>query len=213
MLVKQQGAHYVHNIEISQIRDIDQMLVEGTVLEYDKLVVSALCQLQNIKTFFEFGTYLGKTTWLVAHNNPDTNLFTLDLPSNNDRNNVKLELTDPYLFVQWDRGVAFANTLEAERIVRLAGDSADFDFSPYFGKIDAVFIDASHSYSYVKSDTEVAFKMLSPNGVIIWHDYPAYPGVFEYLNELARTCNRPIWHILGTGLALYSRQDILNSGK
>lgn len=208
MLVKQQAARYVRNIEISQIRGIDQVWVHGPAMGYDRLIVSALCQLHQSKTFFEFGTYLGQTTWLVAHNNPETKLFTLDLPSSNDRSNVKLELTDPHLFVQWERGVAFADTPEAERIVRLVGDSADFDFSPYFGNMDAVFIDASHSYSYVKADTEAALKMLSPTGVLIWHDYPAYPGVFAYLNELARTCNRPIWHILGTGLAWYSRQDI-----
>jgi hypothetical protein len=73
--------------------------------------------------------------------------------------------------------------------------------------MEMVFIDGSHSYSYVKSDTEAAFHMLSASGTILWHDYPGYPGVYAYLNELGLFSDRPIMHISGTGLAVYSRND------
>lgn len=50
---------------------------------------------------------------------------------------------------------------------------------------DFIFIDGGHDYDTVKSDTELALKVLSPKGLIIWDDYkPSDPGVFKYLNEL-----------------------------
>jgi hypothetical protein len=39
-----------------------------------------------------------------------------------------------------------------------------FAFSPYFGKIDVVFINGNHSYEAVKSDTADVLKMVKPNG-------------------------------------------------
>jgi hypothetical protein len=69
--------------------------------------------------------------------------------------------------------------------------------------MDLVFIDASHSYSYVRSDTEAALKMLAPTGMIVWDDYTYYPGIFAYLNELSPSLSPPIQHIGGTRFAIY----------
>ena len=109
-------------------------------------------------------------------------------------------------------GARFRDTPEALRISPLTGDSATFDFSPYRGAIDLVYIDASHSYSYVKADTEAALAMLSPSGTIVWDDYTYYPGIYAYLNELAPTLGRPIYHLLGTRLAVYTQSDLLTVG-
>jgi len=89
---------------------------------------------------------------------------------------VALELTDPQLFEQWERGRDFLGTPEAERIDQLFGDSAHFDFTPFFGGVDVAYIDGSHSYTYVKSDSENAFRMIGPEGTVLWDDYPHYPG-------------------------------------
>ena len=64
-----------------------------------------------------------------------------------------------------------------------------------------MFVDGAHAYSYVKSDTEKALRMIRPGGVIVWHDFsPACPGVWKYLGELAAT--HPVGHIAGTRLAV-----------
>jgi hypothetical protein len=210
MIVKSFGARGVHKIAIDQL-GVNGILVHGTVKSFDSIVVAALCQVLKSKTFFEIGTYLGETTWLVAHNNPSTKVWTLDLPCSGSERDVILELTDHHLFQKWDRGSAFVGTPESDRIIQLHGDSAALDFSPYQKSMDMVFIDGSHSYSYVKSDTEAAFRMLSPSGTIVWHDYPAYPGVYVYLNELGLLSDRPIMHIGGTGLAIHSRHASLFS--
>ena len=82
-------------------------------------------------------------------------------------------------------GARFANTPAALKVTQLFGDSATFDFAPYFGTIDLVFVDGSHAYDYVLNDTEIALRLLRDgHGVILWHDYTAWVGVTEALNEL-----------------------------
>ena len=172
----------------------------------DRMLLVAISKHLQPATFFEIGTFMGDTTLAVARNNPQAQIYTLDLPDSDSRKDAKLEMTDEYLFKRWERGSAFRDTPEAARIQTLQGDSATFDFTPYLGKMDMVFIDASHSYSYVKSDTEAALRMLSPTGTILWHDYPTYPGIYAYLNELGHRQNLNIVHPLHTGLAIYSRR-------
>lgn len=69
------------------------------------------------------------------------------------------------------------------------GDSGTFDFSPFYNKIDLVFIDASHTFDYCYNDSKIALKMLVKGGIVIWHDYNKVkynPGVTEALNTLIR---------------------------
>ena len=209
-LLKKQAAKTVENIDVNRITGIEKVEVSLTVNSYDRAVLCAISRMLHPKTFFEIGTYLGDTTLAVARNNPGTQVYTLDLPSPEERKAAALEMTDEYLFERWDRGSAFKGTPESARIHVLTGDSAAFDFSPYAGKIDMAFIDASHSYSYVKADTEAVLGMLSPDGVILWHDYPAYPGIYAYLNELGGMPGRKIYHISNTGLAFSSRRKLVN---
>ncbi|MBD3183553.1 class I SAM-dependent methyltransferase, partial [Candidatus Poribacteria bacterium] len=88
----------------------------------------------------------------------------------------------------------------------LYGDSADFDFSPYFGTMDFVLVDGSHSYEYVLSDTDNALKLLkNGKGIILWHDYGHWDGVTKALNELYESSEvfRSLKHIDGTSLVCF----------
>jgi hypothetical protein len=210
---KRFGAPHVPSIELSSIRGISDVRVEGPIMRHCPLVVSALCTVLECQTVFEFGTYRGDTAWLLAHNAPMARLYTLDLTGPEAIRTTELELTDiDEYFSTWERGVRFRGTPEAARITQLSGDSATFDFSPFRGAMDLVYVDASHSYSYVRSDTEAALAMLSASGTIVWDDYTHYPGVYAYLNEIAPALDHPIVHILGTRLAVYSRRDIWPTG-
>ena len=175
-LLKKQAAKTVENIDVNRIAGIEKIEVSLTVNSYDRAVLCAFSAMLQPKTFFEVGTYLGETTLAVARNCPGTQVYTLDLASPDERKAAALEMTDEYLFERWDRGSAFKGTPEGARIQVLTGDSATFDFSPYARKIDMAFIDASHSYSYVKCDTEAVLGMLSPDGTVLWHDYPGTRG-------------------------------------
>jgi predicted O-methyltransferase YrrM len=212
--LKRFGAPHVVDVELSRIDGIERVQVDGRVLRHSPLVLGALAVLLECETIFEFGTYRGDTTHLLAHNLPKSRVFTLDLPGPDAIPSAQLELTDhDEYFRDWDRGVRFRGTPEADRITQLVGDSATFDFSPYRGTIDLVYVDASHSYSYVRSDTEAALTMLSASGTIVWDDYTHYPGIYAYLNELASVLDRPILHVLGTRLAVYSRRDLVGLGR
>ena len=163
------------------------------------------------KKIFEFGTCSGKTTHVMALNaSRDAEIFTLT---------IHPEEVDKLLFDDKDdkrhEGVA---KLEAKyvkfyyeghptekKITQIFSDSKKFDESGLIGKIDLIFIDGAHTRSYVENDTNKAFKMLSPQGVIVWHDYkPDAPDVFKYLNELSKTIE--LIHIKDTDLVLHRQQ-------
>src|SRR5690606_750981 len=96
----------------------------------------------------------------------------------------------------------FCGTPEARRIHQLWGDSRTFDCSPYQGTCDLVFIDACHDYEFAASDTQKALRLVSPTGVVVWHDYmEGWPGVVRAVDELLPTCC--IYHIAGTSLAVF----------
>ena len=206
-LMKEVAAPHVESLSLDRIvtGGLDDVRVDVDAVSHDRAILLALSKRLLPATFFEIGTFLGYTTYAVARNNPQAQVYTLDLPDADSRTGAELEMTDEYLFKQWKRGSVFEGTPEAARIQRLAGDSATFDFTPFLGKMDMVFVDASHSYSYVKNDTEAALRLLSPTGTILWHDYPTYPGIYAYLNELAAGQHLRIVHPLHSGLAVYSR--------
>jgi predicted O-methyltransferase YrrM len=160
------------------------------------------------KVVFEIGTFDGRTTLNLAANSPaDARLFTLDLPAA-DLKNTKFAIEEyDRLYVEKPQsGARFQGRPEAGKITQLFGDSATFDFSPYFNSVDFVFVDGSHAYEYARNDSHVALKLLrNKKGMIVWHDYGhvCWPGVVRALDEFA--ANDPafknIRHITDTTLA------------
>ena len=82
-----------------------------------------------------------------------------------------------------------------------------FDYSPYHGRVDFVFIDGNHSIRYVASDTEQALKMLAPGGVILWHDYEQiHPKLVRYIDSLTERFH--IYYIEWTRYALLLPKEL-----
>ncbi len=203
---KRFAAADIVELDQTEIAGLADAVVEAYIDDPNRAVVAALCELCDATTFFEIGTNRGRTAWTVARVNQQCSVYTLDLPAKEAIDEVAFDLneSDRDFFVgDWDRGDAYRGTEEEERITTLLGDSARFDFSPYARKMDFVFVDGAHSYSYVENDTNRAFEMLSEKGVIAWDDYPAIPGVYNYLNRLAAEADRPLYHISGTRLVVY----------
>ena len=155
-----------------QIHDLEHKDGNTSVLEY--FVLGLLACKYNPKRIFEIGTFDGRTTTNFAANTSDsTEIFTLDLPKS------KLGQTAMPIH-QWEEcyvdkeksGKRFEGDKLKKKIVQLYGDSASFDYSPFINSCDFVFIDGSHMYEYVINDTNMALKLLKPEGgVIIWHDF------------------------------------------
>ena len=95
----------------------------------------------------------------------------------------------------------------AYKVNQLYGDSRTFDFCPFDGKVNFMFIDGDHSYETVKQDTAHALRMIAPGGMIVWDDYQsAWPGVVQCIEELAQT--HSVQQLCGTRLACY-RHDVV----
>lgn len=172
-------------------------------------LAALVCHLQP-KTIFEIGTYNGFTTLHFACNSPeDCKIYTLDLPPDFEPKDNKDYSYDDLMVVELSKKNITRRVYKQDptgrKITELFGDSKTFDFSPYHGTIDLVFIDGNHSYRYVQFDTENAFRMLSPNGVIVWHDfdYIIHRDVFKYLNSLAK--RHKIYSIRHTRFAIYGK--------
>jgi Predicted O-methyltransferase len=180
---------------------IDSVLVTAPVTELyrprdmvvplaELLTLAAICRHKRPRRVFEFGTNTGSSTLVMAINTTDqTEILTLDL----DRSETV--------------GSAYRNTEHNSKIRQLYGDSKTFDYAPFLGGVDLIFIDADHTYDGVKADTETAFELLRPGGVIVWDDYRWLDvhvecvGVTLFLNKFQS--KRSVFNITGTRFAIY----------
>ncbi|MCK4809725.1 MAG: class I SAM-dependent methyltransferase [Candidatus Omnitrophica bacterium] len=165
-----------------------RLLMELACLAY-------LAQNLHPKLIFEIGTFVGRTTRLLAVNiAPNSQIVTLDLPQEQ---------------VKQDIGVDYRNTTEASRIRQVYGDSRFYDFSAWHGKCDFVWVDACHDYDFVVSDTRNALNMCRPGGWIGWHDYRHtawWSGVTRAVREL-RFEYPGLRHVRGTTMALLKKPE------
>jgi Methyltransferase domain len=209
-IAKRFGAASVQNIELREVPGLVHAVAEGYLDDFQRLVLSALAGKLDCRTLFEIGTNRGRLAWTVARNDPALEVYTLDLPLDGGAPALGIAADDRRFMrgADWC-GEAFRDTAEAERITQLWGDSATFDFSPYAGRMDFVYVDGAHTYEYVVNDTERALAMMSPTGTVAWDDYTTGPGVYRAVNEFAARAGGPVYHLFGTRMAVYSRQDFV----
>lgn len=160
--------------------------------------LAALVRGTRPRLIFEIGTFLGRTTRLLAANAPrECNVITLDLPR--DR-------------VSHDVGEAFRGKPESDRITQLFADSRGLDYSPWGGQCDFVWVDGCHDYEYVVSDTGNALFLCRPGGWIAWHDYrhtAFWSGVTRALREL-KSKYPTLCHIRGTTIAALKKPNLVS---
>lgn len=179
----------------------------GNVSLLELTVLTESVRREAPSAVFEIGTFDGRTTLNLAANAPQSAVIhTLDLPSSAAGQTAFQLDRGEHAFVDKPlSGSRFQDHPLRERIKQHLGDSATFDFSPFHSRIDWMFIDGSHAYEYVLSDTKHALAVMSPQGgTIFWHDYqPDWPGVITALEEIQKSTPRLVnlRHIEGTSLA------------
>jgi SAM-dependent methyltransferase len=142
------------------------------------------------KRILELGSYRGETARMLAENTG---------------NDVLICAVD----IDERHGSAYHGLGLARKIVRKTGHIS-VDLLGTEEKYDLIFVDANHDFASVMNDTEVAFKVLADDGVILWHDYApdnyfiGLNGVPEALNHFAHT--KPLYAIRGTRLAMFSNR-------
>jgi predicted O-methyltransferase YrrM len=184
----------------------------GNVSLLESLALAYLARASRAETVFEIGTYDGFSTYHLARNTGETaRVYTLNLPlegrTAGDLPQYSLlehhgDATTDAELARRGLGAVYRASDAAGKVTQLLGDSLTYDFAPYAGKVDLVFIDGGHSYRHVRSDTENALRMLSPHGIIVWHDFNTqHRDIYRYLATLAAT--RPLYHLADTRLAIH----------
>jgi len=180
-------------------------LVDGNVTLLELLVLVRAVKAVAPQTILEIGTFDGRTTLNLAANAPSScKVWTLDLPESALSDTTLQVLEGEKAFVRKAAsGTRFLHSPLKDRIQQLLGDSASFDFAPYVGSVDLLFIDGSHAHDYVLNDSQVALRVRrGGKSLIFWHDYGTWPDVTEALNTLQRTdpAFRQLRQIQGTSL-------------
>lgn len=177
--------------------------LDGGSLVTDIALLKGLAKQKQNCIYFEIGTWRGESVTNVA--SVAEKCYTLNL-SNEDLKEMGFQ--QKYLNQQG----FYSNGLD--NVTHLKGNSATFDFSPYYGKCDIVFVDGDHAYEAVKRDTEIAFKLLKDeNSIIVWHDYAYNPETVRWdvfrgiLEGSPKDKTKHLKHVSNTMCAIYNTKQ------
>jgi hypothetical protein len=139
--------------------------LDGGSLPTDLALIQLIGKKINATSYFEIGTWRGESVTAARQVIENCTTFNLSKKQMQARN--------------WNENYIALHGYFSKKdstILHLEGDSRDFDFSPYYGKQDLVFVDGDHHFDSVVNDTKVAFNLVKKNtGAIIWHDYAKSP--------------------------------------
>jgi len=183
----------------------------GDVRLSELAILSALAaECEDGTDLFEIGTFDGRTTFNLAMNSPGgCRVHTLDLPPDT-ATAFSIDVAERSLVQKARSGARYERNRARHpdalgKIRQLLGDSGTFDFSPWAGRCSLVFVDGSHTYDYLLSDTRAAMTMVRPGGVIVWHDYGVWDGVTTGLEELEARERYGLRNVRGTSLVVWRR--------
>lgn len=193
-------------IKSSSFRLVEAEKRNGNVSISELGLLSLLAKSCPTKSkIFEIGTFDGRTTLNLAVNSSElSEVFTLDLP-NDTKTLFDADGGEKHYIQKPESGARYKNTKYEKKINQFFGDSATFNFYPFFNKCSMVFVDGSHAYEYAKSDSDSAIKMVKEGGVVIWHDYGVWEGVTRALEELEEREKLNLKHIDGTSLVYWKK--------
>jgi len=188
--------------------------LENFLGHWGNVSIEELCKICLIvkwlkpRRILEMGTYNGMTTLQMALNAPpDCQVFTVDLPPNfipsSPMGKID-ELLATKFRTQLDSevGVYFRERNDVQ-IAQIWGETAHADYEVIGGKVDLVFVDAAHDLENKRRDTEIAFELLSENGVILWHNYADVCNPYVTLCLAEYAAKHRISHLRNTALAVF----------
>jgi predicted O-methyltransferase YrrM len=128
----------------------------------DMLLLLNLAKGRKARRILEIGTYRARTTYALYLNCPEADIVSYDIQVLDSPYRQKLTgLPNVQL-----RHASFIDSTEALQKEK-----------PY----DFIFVDGSHYFEHALADSRLSMKLVSDNGIIVWHDYR--PNDY-YRNEL-----------------------------
>ncbi|MCX5720880.1 MAG: class I SAM-dependent methyltransferase [Nitrospirae bacterium] len=172
-------------------------------LSWEEVVtISSLVQMLSPKVLFEFGTFDGRTTLHLALNSPEAAMvYTID----KEKGRFDFGADTPF-FKEVQVGECFLSTPVESKVKMLMGDSGEFDLAQFKRRVDFVFIDADHSYAGVMHDTEKAFDMIRPGGLVVWHDYLVIGDVTKAIVQICK--GKALTSLKGTSLVVWQMPPV-----
>jgi len=131
-----------------------------------KHVLKYLIEKNNFRVMAEVGVRDGRTTFYLLDNIPNLTIYAIDLSI---RGFYNAEVKAKY----------------GNRLVPIEATSEQAADRLADGSLDLVFIDANHSYAFVKKDIQKYTPKLKPTGLLTGHDID-YPGVNKAVNEVIK---------------------------
>lgn len=202
--------------ESVEFRTVMPPTLIGSVTLLEGAILAALIRLIDARRIFEFGTYLGYTSTLLAMNShPEARITTLDITPDDLRSLNGRETAgggnDDFLREQrTDQGAIYIEQAEPKirnKIDQVFNNSLTLDVERqgFRDQFDLIFIDGGHDRAVIENDTKKAFQMAHDRSVIVWHDYNSkvHTDVTDYVDEISRT--HPILHIEASMLAVHWR--------
>ena len=211
-----EARHPVSNMMFSVA--IPSSAIGGMTLLESSILVS-LAKLTSARAMFEFGTYMGATSLLLAVNSPaHARITTLDLPPDyidHDKPEGNEEVSilqndvenDNYLRRRFaENGASYidrADPVTRGKILRILQDSRSLDIkAPALADgFDFIFIDGGHDYETIATDTAHALQMAKSDAIIIWHDYRSkiHGDVTRFIDHFS--LENSLMHVQNTMLA------------
>lgn len=147
--------------------------------------------------FAELGVFKGDFSKIIAHTIQPKLLYLVDIFLGNmgsgDKNGHNFEFID--MHQSYNSLVQYFYSNDNVSILKTTTYEFLQNIEP--NVLDAVYIDADHSYNSVKQDLELSFAKINHNGFIMGHDYcpRQFPGVYRAVNEFCSLYNQQIKYI------------------
>jgi hypothetical protein len=153
--------------------------------------------------FVELGCCDGRSTWFLAHHNPELDIVAVDWDGAPEVMDAAQKGENPSLPLGYLR-----NRGPYPKVKFLCCDSTRLQLELVQPKV--IFIDGNHTFAGVQGDSENAFAYraaLNPEVTLLWHDYhdegsgPNWVGVGRYLREVGKRL--PLVRFQGTNIVMW----------
>ncbi len=171
---------------------------DGSLPWCDIVPLLSILVTRSPRSVLEVGTFNGHTTRLIALNLPEATIHTIDLPEVFEGG---FEKDDYHLISTRKVGIEYLSDPSITNVKQHFGDTASWDFSQ--ASASFFFIDGSHTYAYVRNDTERALASAAGRrATLIWHDCDGgHPDVTRWLAEMIQA-GQPVKRIAESNLAI-----------